>query len=604
MLSSYLKKLKLYFLLLLLISIPINALSSVDISKEEKIFLLQFSDFYLANKGLSLHEIVKQNHFEPYTQPNIHVAQSGKTAWIHFSLNNTSKEMIQKVLVLNSPSLESIALYRGVDSGPELQGIAYSTNHSTIYYTYTIKLPPNSTQEYYMQVYSDYTSFYFNLTLQEEELFRNEDNLKQAPRILILGLIFGLMLYVFMLGFYSRDKSYFYYGLYLLAILYQQVTFLGLTQIYFPHWFILFDMKIMIPKLGLVILTSVFFALSFLKIKRNSWLYKIYMLFFLLSLLMMSMLLNLSTVLIVGVLFILFNFIVGIIVYRKGEKQARLFIVGFGVVSIAYLVIISDSFGFTTILDSFPNILMCATTIEALLLTLAFADRYKILQEQKEEVDRNREQIIQDEVIEKTAQLNKALETKELLLKEIHHRVKNNLQIILSILRLQNDKITDKLVSEKFLNLENRINAIAKTYNMLLVDENLNSIDMEEYIESLVEDIEETMCLECDIEIETDIDATLPLSKSVYVGIIVNELVTNAYKYAFPNGMGKIYITLEKQNKEYILIIGDNGKGFVPNKESKSLGLKLIRALVKDQLGGKIEMMTQGATKYTIKFNE
>nr|MCH9740369.1 hypothetical protein [Campylobacterota bacterium] len=311
---------------------------------------------------------------------------------------------------------------------------------------------------------------------------------------------------------------------------------------------------------------------------------------------------NLGIVIVTSFLLIVFNIVASIISYRRGNKEARLFIVGFGIVFFSYLLIMADSLGLISVINYFPNTLLWGTTVEALILSLAFADRYMILQEEKEEVDRNREQIIKDEVIEKTAKLNKALETKELLLKEIHHRVKNNLQIILSIIRLQNDKITDNSVSEKFINLENRINAIAKTYNMLLVDENLDRIDMEEYIESLVEDIEETMCIECDIEIETNIEATLPLSKSVYIGIIINELVTNAYKYAFTNGQGKIYIMLEQNREEYTLIIGDTGKGFTPNKESKSLGLKLITALVKEQLHGQLEMITQGATQYTIRF--
>ena len=214
-------------------------------------------------------------------------------------------------------------------------------------------------------------------------------------------------------------------------------------------------------------------------------------------------------------------------------------------------------------------------------------------------------QIVKQEVIKKTAELNHALKTKELLLKEIHHRIKNNLQIILSITRLQNDETEDKETVDKFIKLENRINAIAKIYNMLIVDDNLDEIDMDEYINELLIDIQETMLDDTNpIEIQTDVDISLSLSKSIYIGIIINELVTNAYKYAFDNNQGLIFISLHEQLGEYTLIIRDNGKGFTYDKKKKSLGLKLIHTLISQQLNGKVAMMTKDMTQYTIRFSK
>jgi two-component sensor histidine kinase len=419
----------------------------------------------------------------------------------------------------------------------------------------------------------------------------------------MLGILLGLMIYAFLLAFYSRDKSYFYYASYLFFTLSHQVTFLGLTQIYFPHWFVLFDMNLIIIKLGLALFFAVLFALSFLKIDKDSKVFKIYIFFLFIALLIIFILKTLSITLLIGVAFVFFNFIVAILRYREGYKQARLFIFGFGVVSIAYILVVLDTFGFTSVLNYFPNILMWAFTIEVLALTLAFADRYKILQEQKEIEDKNREQIIRDEVIQKTAELNKALKVKSFLLKEVHHRVKNNLQIILSMIRLQNDKVEDLSIKDKFTSLENRINAIAKTYNMLIVDGNLENIDMEEYIEALLLDIEQSMFrVSSNIELRTDIDASLPLGKAVYIGIIINELVTNAYKYAFEEDTGLIFISLHKVKQHYQLIFFDTGKGFTYNKKYPSLGLKLIHALIIEQLQGTIEMHTQESSKYIIGF--
>ena len=247
---------------------------------------------------------------------------------------------------------------------------------------------------------------------------------------------------------------------------------------------------------------------------------------------------------------------------------------------------------------------------QALILSLAFAYRYHLLQKAKEKTDarllresQNRKKIIEDEVIKKTEALKQALETKEILLKEIHHRVKNNLQIILSIIRLQNDEIEDKIISEKFLNLENRINAISKTYSMLLLKENLEKIEMQEYVDVLLLDIGASLHQQKQsIEIATTIDASLPLQECAYVGLIINELVTNSYKYAFEGKGGKIQITLTHQNDNYLLIVQDNGKGFEKETKKQTLGLKLIDTLVYGQLRGEMLQETTHHTKYTIRF--
>ena len=594
----------LLYLLLFFYSITLHALTVVDIVNESgTISLLEESELYLGEGNLTKKEIAEGRYLKEYTKQNINIELSHQTVWIHFKLKNSSTDSIEKALVLNSPSLEFISLFTEESLKPRLSGISHNANHFTIYYSYMINIPPHTVKEYYLRVASPHKSFFFNLTVQSYEEFRRDDAFKQAPRLLMLGILLGLMIYAFLLGFYSQDISYFYYGMYLFFTLTHQITFLGLTQIYLPHWLILFDMPLAITKLGLALFFAILFALSFLKIDKKSIIFKIYILFLLSTLWIIIFVKTLSVMLLVGVAFVFFNFIVAVVRYRSGYKQARLFIVGFGVVSIAYISVVLDSFGFTSILDYFPNILMWAFTIEVLVLTLAFADRYKILQEIKEKSDRDREKIIKDEVIQKTAELNKALKVKSLLIKEVHHRVKNNLQIILSMIRLQTDKLEDKLTKEKFSELENRINAIAKTYNMLIVEEELDEIDMEEYIEMLLLDIKESMFgVSSDIELKLDIDASLPIGKAVYIGIIINEMVTNSYKYAFENHIGSISISLHHLNEKYQLSVSDTGKGFIYDENHPSLGIKLIRALVKEQLRGTIEMQREDSSQYVINF--
>jgi len=195
--------------------------------------------------------------------------------------------------------------------------------------------------------------------------------------------------------------------------------------------------------------------------------------------------------------------------------------------------------------------------------------------------------------------LYRANREKEILLYELNHRVKNNLQIILSIIQLQSFNSKEK---DKFLYLENRIGAIAKTYDMLIVNSGIQDVDMKEYIQKIVSSIQNSLMQKTDISINIDSNTQLPLKVATYIGLIINELVTNSYKYAFKNRKsGKIDIFLFKKDGKNKLIIKDNGVGFKKNAK-KSLGLNLVYSLVQEQLKGKIICNSIGKTEYIIEF--
>jgi len=586
--------------------------STVDISKEEKVSLLEHSAIYITDKTLSIEQAKKSINFKAYQNFQLNTGLSKKNIWIKFLIENNSTSTLDKLLILSSPLLEDIELYDISKSDkPRLRGVSHLTKeHTTLYPYYTISLKPKEHKEYYLKVKSLWTPINFSLQLSNEKTYFLEDKHQQLIKVMLLSMIAILMVYSLLLSVYMKEKGYLFYSFYLLTLLYQQSSYLGLSQIYFPLDFIInIEIRMAATKVALMIISASLFGIYFLKTINIPMVHRIYKLFIIVALLELIIcnipqFYNLKIVIATSFLLIIFNLIASIVSYIKGNIQARLYILGFGIVFISYIILMANAVGFISIVHYFPNILLWGTTLEALVLSLAFADRYMILNAQKEEADRDREQIIKDEVIEKTALLNQALKAKELLIQEVHHRIKNNLQIILSMVRLQSDKISDQYVVDKFVKLENRINAIAKTYNLLLLDDNLDAIDMEEYIESLLLDMEESMCeVNCNIEVETDIAAVLPLRESVYIGIIINELVTNAHKYAFNELGGKIFISLKQKENSFILIIRDNGKGFDYKKENKSLGLKLIHSLVLQQLRGEIEMLTENSTQYTIRFS-
>ncbi|BAF72980.1 7TM diverse intracellular signaling domain-containing protein [Sulfurovum sp. NBC37-1] len=615
MIYNYIKSI---IILFILFAGSILHADTVDLSKDTRISLLEHSSIYVANKELTIQQLLANNLFKDYREPYINLGVSQKTIWIKLELNNPTEKPIKKSMILTSPLLEHIALYTADTlDNPIEKGVnsIETQTRTTLFPYYDIHVAPHTFQTYYLKVNSSFEPVDFGIFIEESEAYFLEDSHEQFINSMLIGMVFALMLYSFFVSFYTKDRSYRYYSFYLFFLVYQQLTYIGLTQIYFPPFFVLWDIDMVVLKINLLLITSALFAMNFLKTPEIPALHRVYKLFIFLALIETIIfsipgMYYFNTLMATGTIFIVFNLFAGIISYLRGQKQARLFIVGFGIVFVSYLLMILDAIGLTSVMQQFRNLLMFSTAFEAMILSLAFADKYTLLHTAKEKADarillesKNRASMIEKEVIEKTRELKQAVETKELLIKEIHHRVKNNLQIILSMLRLQNDEIDNPEINDKLTNLEQRVNAIAKTYMMLLSTDNLERINMKPYIETLLLDISEAYNFRYHhISTSTDINAVLPLQKAIYIGLIINEFVTNAYKHAFIDQQGHISIRLNKEADQYVLIVGDSGQGYIHEKQKQGLGLKLIHTLIYDQLEGTLETETNEHTKYTIKF--
>jgi two-component sensor histidine kinase len=193
---------------------------------------------------------------------------------------------------------------------------------------------------------------------------------------------------------------------------------------------------------------------------------------------------------------------------------------------------------------------------------------------------------------------------KAILLKEVHHRVKNNLNIIASIMGLHESTLSGK-EREELLKSKSRIEAIALVHEMLYRDDKLESIDFNAYMKRLTNLLLGMYAGEQEITVDiksNNIKMSLPVM--VQLGIMINELFTNSIKYAFLNNRGNISIELQYHSNEYILIYSDDGKGYLFLDEllkSKSLGIRLIHLTAK-QLKGSVEVLNEEGLKYKIRF--
>ena len=208
--------------------------------------------------------------------------------------------------------------------------------------------------------------------------------------------------------------------------------------------------------------------------------------------------------------------------------------------------------------------------------------------------------------VENENNLKNSLHEKEILLKEVHHRVKNNLQIINSILNLQSSYIEDEKTLEIINESQNRIRSMSFIHESLYQTNNFSSINFKEYIENLLSNLAYSYQIGTKIKIERNIDnIDLSLDQAIPCGLILNELITNALKYAYgQNEDGKVYISIKKVDLNIELVVEDFGIGLPINfdiETTESLGLSLVYTLA-EQIDGELIIKSDGGTKILIIF--
>ena len=207
--------------------------------------------------------------------------------------------------------------------------------------------------------------------------------------------------------------------------------------------------------------------------------------------------------------------------------------------------------------------------------------------------------------------IKQSLKEKEALLREIHHRVKNNLQIISSLLKLQAGRVKDDYVKKVFQESKNRITAMALVHEILYQSEDLAEIDLKQYIMYIGKNLFKifgTRSRHMKFKVEGD-DIFLEINQAVPIGLMLNEIISNSLKHAFQDGQeGEISVhsALTKAG-EVQLVLKDNGRGIpehIEYRNAKTLGMRLIYGLVKEQLKGSLILSRHPGTQYTIKFKK
>jgi len=208
-------------------------------------------------------------------------------------------------------------------------------------------------------------------------------------------------------------------------------------------------------------------------------------------------------------------------------------------------------------------------------------------------------------------QLQTSLIEKEVLLQEVHHRVKNNMQVMISMINLQCEKIENKYICDVFNKTVDRIHSMALVHKQLYKTKYFSKVDITKYINSIVENLFVSRGVDT-ARISLDIgknDIALSLDSAINCGLIINELITNCLKYAFPkNRKGQIRVEFGSLGDGQLeMRVSDDGVGMPVDfdfRDSDTLGLQIVKGLAEHQLGGTVKLDSTEGTKFLIRFNE
>ncbi len=609
-------KIKLLFFILL--TTIIQATPIIINEKSSNIELLSQSFIYEDNtKSLTIEDIQEKDiEFKTITQSRLSFGYSPDfDVWIKFTLHNQSDKVIEKIIEYANPLTTHINFFEISTKSAYKDGLLQiNKSRKTLNPYFEILLEPNETKIYYIKASSYITTLIVQLNLWDIQEFYNKELKHQSILQLFFGAMFILAFYNIFIYFFTKDISYLYYVLYLVGISIHHLMYTGMAHIYLiKNEWLIYSVQYAAIFIALPVFFLALFSKTFIKtIQYPIWNKILNILIFLIPITVLLFMIlehghkyrNLLSI-------VLLIYLIMLVIYAsfKKNRQAYFILGGWLIVFIGGITMYLSSTGILNIYQYFPYIVELTFISEALLFSIALADKINNLQYEKNIADKKL--IIQQEtenerlsieVKEKTKKLQESLNQQTTLLKELNHRVKNNMQTIISLIRLQADEVSDEEMQNTFTTIQNRINAMSHLHELLYKQHDISHINAHEYFDNLIMGLQDSF--ENEIDILYDIDVKLEVETAISCGLILNELITNSFKYAFEEDIGKIIVKLHKVQNTFYLSIEDNGKGYDPNTVKHSFGLILVKTLVQDHLRGEILITIKDGVKNTIIWRE
>ena len=531
------------------------------------------------------------NKFTPTKLEHINIGYDDTNAvWLKFDITNNSDQTIEKTIYQDSAIVDESFLYTLDEHNNIIDtiitGVAYRLEFDyLIGFHYRKSIAPHSTAHFLLKVASQTSSVHFSLHLLDYEEFVSIDVKKQFINFAIFGGLVALLIYNFANFIFTRDTVFLYYSFYLFSAIWNQVSMTSLV-LHFMNYFGVISQKYVdferyfgIFNMLLFTIGMIMFTKAFLATKQYPKIDKL--LTFIILIMFATAMASTHNDYLLELMITLNGFVyiallgVGIYALTQKNQFALVYVIGWGILLGGIISAVLYHQGYlNSWYTAYPYTPDVTILIEAFIFSFALANKINIIGREKERVAH-------------------ALETKETLIREIHHRVKNNMQTIISVYQLKLKKHLTPQIKQSTKEAEQTIKAMSTLHEILYNQDDIVSIDGKAYLERVIEHIKKGFDLQ-GVTIEFEYDAKLTNEELMVVAIILNELITNSAKYAFDKAQGVIKISI-KTDKNTTLLYSDSGDGFDDSLANSSFGLRLISLLVENQFDSKLNKINKNS---------
>ncbi len=473
--------------------------------------------------------------------------------------------------------------------------------------TFTLHIKPQTSKIFYIQIHSKAkgkVTTFGEFILYTQKAFSFNIVNENFIYLFYFGSMFIIIILNIFIFIIFRDPIFIYYVLYVIfnnifVLSYSGLnSYIGLAQwndyldisvVIFPIFFALFSMSFLntrkyLPKIDKVLRFTMFILLIFIPfiiIDYTIWFnftIKIITIF--------------SPILLFSSIYLLF----------KGNLEVKYYV-------LAIIVFISSLMTLSFMTEGvIPNndynhyIFIFASYFEIIFFFFILINRfYKINRELMIIKDKN-EYILEAKIEARTEEISKLLGEKELLLKEIYHRVKNNFQMVIGLLWIETSKEISKEHKNSFIDIINRIKSMSLIHSYLLESKDISEIDSQEYLTQIIKQTKNIYTAK-ELLLEEDIDLCyLSINEALSLGIIINEVLNNAVKHYNKVDKCQIKLSLKVSNNNIKLLIKDNGVGYIANPNSNGFGLKMLEEFAKNLESSKIEFIINNGTEFILDF--
>jgi len=537
-----------------------TALSALVIdANSSRIALLKHSKIYIDSTASVTKKEVEEKEFESTSKESINFGViPDRRIWVKFRLENNTDKELKKLIEYANSKPEMITFY---DGDKEYRDGLFFHNRSTLRPIFEITIAPHSSKTYLLSAQSNTTALTLNLRLWNQEDFYSYELREKLFVAIFFTIFFTLLFFNMMIYFFTKDRVYFYYSLYLVSVMLFEFIYLAIGQIYFfSHPLNIVVTKGTLLSVAPLVSAMILFTIAILdtqRMKRLHFVLKLYLyLFPFVALLAYDNFLFTLNIVIVLIPLAFVMLVSAIYAYKEGKKEALLYLIGWGFVLFTLLYSILQSLG---LLEHITHLTELAFTLEAFMFSVATTYRLKRVLEKKmresqemHRLEKSEQKRLEVLVQARTKELEISLEEKETLFSELQHRVKNNLAFILSILELQALQSESKVIKEELQATISRINSFSLMYELLLYESARSLLNTEYYFEKIVNCIDEQFLFR--VNTSFDIKYEIESESLIYYGLILNEVVTNSYKHAFSEQKheANIYINSLKWGTLYI----------------------------------------------------